>query len=72
MEMGENEVRRIWKGYFEDLYDIDTQRRVSVHTCGLYGVQKDNYFGGEVIRTEVIVRVGMLQYIRGRDNMVGD
>ena len=25
------EVRRIWKEYFEDLYNIDTQEQVSVH-----------------------------------------
>ena len=23
LALGENEVRRIWKGHFEDLYDID-------------------------------------------------
>ena len=27
MDMGEDEVRRIWKEYLEDLYDIDTQEQ---------------------------------------------
>ena len=29
---GEDEVRIIWKGCFENMYDIDTQ--VAVHMCG--------------------------------------
>ena len=35
MEMGEDEVRRIWKDYFEDLYNMDTQEQVAVHIYGL-------------------------------------
>ena len=29
----EEEVRRIWKEYFEDLYDIDTEEQVAVYIC---------------------------------------
>ena len=35
----EVEVRRIWKEYFEDLYDIVTQEHVPVH---FYGVRRGN------------------------------
>ena len=31
----EVEVRRIWKKYFDDLYNIDTQELVAVHMCDL-------------------------------------
>ena len=39
---GENDVRRIWKDYFEDLYDIDTQEQVAVHICCFDGVHSGN------------------------------
>ena len=29
-----NKVRKIWKQYFEDLYNIDTQEQVAIHMCG--------------------------------------
>ena len=32
MAQGEDEVRKIWKEYFEDLYNIDTQERLEF-TC---------------------------------------
>ena len=35
---GEDEVQRIWKEYFEDLYNIDTQKQVAVHMCGFDGI----------------------------------
>ena len=55
---GEAEVRRIWKEYFEDFYNIDTQEQVAVHMCGLNGVWRGNYLGREPIRrSEVEVRV---------------
>ena len=57
LAQGDGEVRRIWKEYFEDLYDIDTQEQATVYMCGCDGVQRGNYFGGEPIRrTEVEVR----------------
>ena len=31
---GENKVQRIWKYYFEELYNINTQEQVAVHMCG--------------------------------------
>ena len=43
---GEDEVQRILKGYFEDLYNIDTQEQVVVHMCGFDGIRRGNYFGG--------------------------
>ena len=36
-------MRRVWKKYFKDLYNVDTQEKVGVHMCG-------NYFGGKLIR----------------------
>ena len=44
----EDEVQRIWKDYFEDLYNLDTQEQVSFNMCDFDGVQRDNHFGGEV------------------------
>ena len=62
MVQGEDEVRRIWKEYFEDLYNIDTQEQVAVYMCGFDGIRRSNYFGGEPIgRAEVGVRVGKLK-----------
>ena len=46
----EAEVQRIWKEFYEDLYNIDTQEQVAVHRCSFYGIRKSNYFGGEPIR----------------------
>ena len=58
LELGEKEVRRIWKDYFEDLYNIDTQGKVAVRMCGFDGIQSGNYFRGKTIkRNEVEVRV---------------
>ena len=37
LALGENGVRKIWKEYFEVLYNIDTQEEVAVHMCGLMG-----------------------------------
>ena len=59
---GEDEVRRIWKEYFEDLCNIDTQEKVAVHKCGLNGIQRGNYFGeGPIGRAKVEMRVGKLK-----------
>ena len=33
--IGEDDARRIWKEYFEDLYNIDTEEQVAVHMCAL-------------------------------------
>ena len=47
LAQGENEVRMIWKEYFENLYNIDTEGQVAVHMCGFDGIRRGNYFGGE-------------------------
>ena len=38
LEQVEDEVRKICKDYFEDLYNIDTQEQVVVHMCGFGGI----------------------------------
>ena len=38
----EDELRKIWKEHFEDLYNIDTQEQVAFHMCGLDGIQRGN------------------------------
>ena len=49
LALEEDDVRRIWKEYFEDLYNIDTHEQVTVHICGFDEVRRDNYLGGEPI-----------------------
>ena len=49
LSQGEDEVHRIWKEYFEDLYNIDTQTQVTVHMCIFDRIRRGNYFGGEPI-----------------------
>ena len=62
LAQGKNEVQRIWKEYFEYLYNINTQKQAAVHMCGFDGIWTDNYFRGEPTgRTEVEVRVGKLK-----------
>ena len=62
LAQGEDEVRRICMEYFEDLYNIDTQKQVAVHVCGFDVIRRGNYFGGKTIeRVEVEVRVGKLK-----------
>ena len=39
----ESKVQRIWKEYYEHLYNIDTQEQDAVHMCGFDGVQRGNY-----------------------------
>ena len=34
------EVHKIWKEYFEDLYNIDNQEQIAVHMCGSHKVQR--------------------------------
>ena len=62
LTLKEDKARKIWKDYFEDVYNIDTQGQVAVYMCGFDGIQRGNYFGREPIRrTEVEVRIGKLQ-----------
>ena len=72
---GEDKVRKIWKEYFEDLYNIDTQEEVAVNMCGFDGIWRGNYFRGEPIgRAEVEVRVGKLKdgMAAGKDEITGE
>ena len=62
MILEEDEVQRIWKEYYEDLYNTDTQEQDAVHMCGIDGVRRGNYFGGEPNgRAKVKERVGKLK-----------
>ena len=62
LAQGEDEVRRIWKEYFEDLYSLDAQEQVAVHMCGFDRIRRGTYFGGEpVVRAEVDVREDKLK-----------
>ena len=36
----EDEVRKIWNEYFEDLHNIDTQKEVAVHMCGFDEIRR--------------------------------
>ena len=36
----EVEVRMILKEYFEDLYNIDSQKQVAIQMCGLIGFRE--------------------------------
>ena len=46
---GEDEVRRIWKEYFKDMFNKDTEEQVAAHMCGFDGIRRGNYLGGEPI-----------------------
>ena len=39
---GEGEVLRIWKEYFEYLYNTDTREQDADHMCGFDGVRRCN------------------------------
>ena len=65
-------MRRTWKEYFEDLYNINTQEEVAVHMCGFGGVRRSNYFGGEPIgRAEVKAGAAKLK-AAGKDEINGE
>ena len=40
--LDEVKVRRIWKEYFEDLYNVDPLEQVAIHMCGFDGVRRGN------------------------------
>ena len=40
LAQGEDKVQRIWKEYFEDLYNIDSQEQVAVHMFGFDEIQR--------------------------------
>ena len=61
MAQVEDGVGRIWQEYFEDLYNVDTQKQMAVYMCGFDGIRRGNYFGGEPIgRAEVSLKTGDL------------
>ena len=75
LTLGEDQVRRIWKKYFGDLYNLDTLEQVVVHMFGFDGIRRGNYFGGDPIgKTEVEVRVGKLKNKKaaGKDEITGE
>ena len=45
--MGEDDVRKTWKKYFEDMHDVDTEKLVTVNMCGFDVAWKGNFFGGQ-------------------------
>ena len=62
LALGDDEVQRVWKDYFENLYDTDTQEQVAFYMYSVEGIQKVNQFKENPIRkTEVEVRVGKLK-----------
>ena len=64
-------VQRIWKEYFEDLYNINTQKQVAVPMCSFDGILRGNYFRGDPVgRSEAEVRVVKLKMIKGEVNRV--
>ena len=68
-------MRKIWKEYFEDLYNIDNKDQVAFHMYGFDGIRRGNYFGGEPIgRGEVELRVGKLKNGKagGKDEIRGE
>ena len=48
LAQGRDELREIWKEYFEDLYNVNTQEQVVVHKCAFNGIRRGNYFRGEL------------------------
>ena len=38
LALGEDEVRRVWKDYFENLYDTDTPEQVAVYMYSVEGI----------------------------------
>ena len=62
LALEEAEVQRIWKKYYEDLYNIDIHEQFAVHLSVFVGVRRGNFFEGEPIRRmELEVKVGKLK-----------
>ena len=75
LALGEVKVRRIWREYFEELYDIEPQKQVAVNMYGFDGIRRGNYVGEEPIRRiEVKVRVKKLKNRKaaGKDDITGE
>ena len=75
LALEEDEARNIWKEYFEDLYNVDTQEEVAVHMCGFDGIRRGNYFEKDTVgRADIEVRVGKLKNgnVVGKDEIIGE
>ena len=48
LALGGVQVRRIWKYYFEDLYNVDNQEQVAVHMSCFEDVWIEKHFGREL------------------------
>ena len=66
--MGED-VREIWKEYFKDLYDVDTEERTAVNIYGFDGSKRGNYFEVFPMRTKVKLHVKMFKSRRKQIRM---
>ena len=68
-------MRKIWKDYFEDLYNIGTQEQVTFYMRDFDGILRGNYFRGEPIGiAEVEVRVRKFKNGKaaGQDEITGE
>ena len=66
--------RRIWKEYFEGLYNIDTQEQIVAHMYSFDGAGRGNHFGGEPIRrneVEIIAEKLKKGNNAGKDEITG-
>ena len=63
---GKDEARKIWKEYFEGLYNIDTQEEIAVHMCHFDGIWRGNYFRGEQIGRGEVEMSGQHQEWKSR------
>ena len=65
LAQGEDEVRKIWKEYFEDLYNIYNQEQVALNICSFDGIRGSNCFGREpIVRACVRVKGGESEFFR--------
>ena len=49
--MGDGHIQKTWKEYFEDPFNVDTEKWVAVNVwfSGFNGVRRGNYFGGKPV-----------------------
>ena len=74
MAQGEDKAKKIWKEYFEDVCNVNTQKEVAVHMCGFDKFKRGNYIREPIGRAEVEVRVGKLKNGKavGKDKITGE
>ena len=44
MAIWENDVREIWKEYFENLFNMDGEEQMAVNMCGFEGAEGPNKY----------------------------